>query len=403
VKITIATLRIYIIHILFLEGFTRSLVITILPFFFISKFPIWENTNNSLGFAIACYPLGSMFFSTTIGRLSDKIGRNRALCLSSLIVSMSFFLVTIGIILKNKYYFFSGLFLSGSSASTVVVSKSLICDVSSQVKRIFNLSSLEIGAGIGWLMGPLVGSLFYQYAYKSALIKSLPFILCFWLYLTLFLTQYILFYRVKPINSYAKKKHLNKFKCTAMLKYVIFLWISYALATEIFIHLFTTFLLKKHLFSALSAGKLISFMGGFYIFVTLTIVMPTIKNIKRPLLVVTNSVLIQGISTLFVVLSQSTIGLYISTCLFVIGQAYSVPACVALLSSQVTTAHRGKLIGICYSLQSIGILVAGIIVLPMFALSNNLPFFMSSFLYYICFVIALLLIWKSKASYNDLL
>lgn len=382
------SLRIYFIFILFLNSFSRATTITILPFFFIGQTPVWPNDVNLIGIAIACYPLGSILFSSLIGRVSDLNNRHYILRLSICIVIISYIFVIMGIIFKNKLCFFMGLFLSGISESSVVISKSIICDISSNIKKIFNLTSLEIGAGCGWFLGPLLGAILYMYGYDANNMKWFPFGLIGIGYGVLFIVEFL--FKGRANSSFSQEKGA-KVDLIKKLPLVFLVWICYVFACEIFIHLLSIYLVKIHLFNIISAGQLFSLMGLIHLLVTIFVAMPMVKNVSNPKKIIQFSYLLQALSVLLFLSAKTTILLGIGSGLFVVGQSFSVPSSIALLSSYTKSSYRGMVIGVSYTLQSIAVVFVGLVILPSIIYSINVPYIISICLFLMGFLMVLLL------------
>ncbi|KTD41422.1 transporter of the major facilitator superfamily (MFS) [Legionella parisiensis] len=358
---------------------SRSLSITIIPFFFIGNHSLWQGNSTAIGYAIASYPLGSLIFSMLVGRQYDAYAPKKVLQLTVIGVILANLLIIYAIRMEDQYIFFFGLFLTGLGESTAVVSKAIVCSISEQSKKIFNLATLEIGAGSGWLIGPLLGAMTYEFSFIHQVLRGLPYfiLLIFYLCLMVVIVKVAI---PMTANKHQDIKSSQKPKSMMKIWLPLLIWCLYIFGTEIFTHLLTVFMIQQKSIDLVKIGTIVSYMGMIYVLLSIFVVITKIIALKVPSQVLIFSHLTLFIASILLIWKREHT-VYISVALFAIGQVFAMPAGIALLESQVVSEHRGLIIGFASTFMALSILCVGLFVAPLMSIELSLPFKISGGLF----------------------
>lgn len=107
-----------------------------------------------VGIIIATFSLFQFLFSPILGRLSDKYGRKPVLILSSLLNSMSYFLIFFS---QHIWFLFLARILAGIGSANISVAQAYIADTSTSHERTKKLGFIGAAFGLGFIVGPLLG------------------------------------------------------------------------------------------------------------------------------------------------------------------------------------------------------------------------------------------------------
>lgn len=121
-------------------------------------------TDVLIGLLTMVYPLGQVFASPLIGRLSDKFGRKRALLLS---VGGTFAsLLTLGFARSLPVIFLSRL-LDGLTGGNITVAQSYVSDFTDEKSRARNLGLIGAAFGLGFIVGPAFGGFLSRFGFAA--------------------------------------------------------------------------------------------------------------------------------------------------------------------------------------------------------------------------------------------
>ncbi|WP_058520440.1 MFS transporter [Legionella tucsonensis] len=184
--------------------------------------------------------------------------------------------------------------MTGLGESTAVVSKAIICSIGEQSKKIFNLATLDIGAGIGWLIGPLLGAMTYEFSFIHQVLRGLPYFILLISYLCLMV---VIVKVAIPMtaNKHQDIKSSKKPKSMMKIWLPLLIWCLYIFGTEIFTHLLTVFMIQQKSIDLVKIGTIVSSMGMIYVLLSIFVVITKIIALKVP-----SQVLILSHLTLFV-------------------------------------------------------------------------------------------------------
>ncbi|MDD3646487.1 MAG: MFS transporter [Candidatus Gracilibacteria bacterium] len=360
----------------FLDIVGLGIVLPVLPFivegFGFSEFYV--------GVTFAIFSLGMFIGGLIFGRLSDKIGRNKAL-------EMTIFLNVIGYILfafsHNLYLFLFARFVGGLGASGMAVGQSYIADISDNSNRTSNMGLIGAMFGIGFLIGPVIGG-FLSSKFGWNILGILSGFVAF---LNLLLVIFFL-PKITKSEIQAKKedelylKQTLKGKLQNLDKNILVLFIISFITALGFSSMQSTFaLIMQDRFQIDSKG--VGYLFGFIGVVAIIYQGKLIKIVRRYF--IEKQMLIFGfifLSLSFFLMSINNYyyAVFLIIFMFPIGYGTINPTTSALLSKLAPT-HIGKTLGINTSMQSIGNIIGPFLSGALYIKWSGLPYVISSVLF----------------------
>ncbi|WP_116963747.1 MFS transporter [Fastidiosibacter lacustris] len=143
------------------------------PFFNIDT--IDSVRNFYYGLSMALWPLGIFLGSAIIGKLSDIHGRKLIILVSLLGTAVAYLLSVIALNCQSLMIFMLSRFICGFFGGSFGIAQAVILDISSDEKRIKNLSLITLSASIGFVLGPLITTVVGLLAQTEYQAINLPF------------------------------------------------------------------------------------------------------------------------------------------------------------------------------------------------------------------------------------
>lgn len=150
-----------------------------------------------VGFTIASFSLFQFIFAPILGRFSDKYGRRPVLILSSILNSISYFLI---FLFPQIWVLFFARMMAGIGSANISVAQAYIADSSTTHERTKALGMMGAIFGLGFIVGPLLGgAVSRQFSISAAFI--IPAVLSF--------INAILIFVILPESNKVLKKHIK--------------------------------------------------------------------------------------------------------------------------------------------------------------------------------------------------
>lgn len=150
-----------------------------------------------VGVVISIFSLFQFLFSPIIGRLSDKYGRKPMLLVTSLINSVSYFLIffsqTMGIILLARI-------VAGIGSANISVAQAYVADSSKSHERTKKMALIGAAFGLGFIVGPFLGGV-VSHKFGPGAPFLIPAILS--------LINSVLIFTVLPESNKTLQKHIK--------------------------------------------------------------------------------------------------------------------------------------------------------------------------------------------------
>jgi DHA1 family tetracycline resistance protein-like MFS transporter len=160
-----------------------------------------------LGLSFLLFPLAAFFGSSFMGDLSDVYGRRKIIILCMGGLTVSFFLMAVGVELVDISVLLVGRALSGLMAGSQPIAQAAIIDTSTPETKGRNLAYMTVVLSSGIVIGPLIGGIFSDSSLVRFFTLSTPFYLA--AALALVTTVWLAFSFPETLAKKAKGKTLN--------------------------------------------------------------------------------------------------------------------------------------------------------------------------------------------------
>ncbi|TFG82865.1 MAG: MFS transporter, partial [Erysipelotrichales bacterium] len=142
--------------IVFVDMLGFGFILPLMPFIAIS----YGLNSFFVGLLLAAYPVGQVFGTPVLGRLSDRYGRKPILFISVLGTFVS--LLVLGFT-KTIVLIFASRLIDGLTGGNISIAQSYISDVTSEKDRAKGLGLIGAAFGLGFIFGPAIGGYLSQY------------------------------------------------------------------------------------------------------------------------------------------------------------------------------------------------------------------------------------------------
>jgi len=116
-----------------------------------------------IGLLLAAYPIGQVFGTPILGRLSDRFGRRPLLLIS---VTGTFISLLLLGLTKTIILIFVSRLADGLTGGNISIAQSYIADVTTPENRAKGLGMIGAAFGLGFIFGPAMGGFLSQYGYQ---------------------------------------------------------------------------------------------------------------------------------------------------------------------------------------------------------------------------------------------
>lgn len=220
-----------------------------------------------LGWLSAAYPIAQFICAPILGQISDRVGRKKALILSTTGSFAAFLLFAIGIIYKNIPLLFFARIIDGATGGNVSVAQAVITDISSIERRAKNLGLIGAAFGLGFILGPFIGGRLSDSTSVSWFGATTPFYFVAFLtfvniiWLMKFLPETIKERSQEPINYTRPFKNVAKAFTYPGLRSIIPALFLFTAGYAFFITFFAVVLVKKYEVTQAYVGDYFAYFG----------------------------------------------------------------------------------------------------------------------------------------------
>jgi len=352
-----------------------------------------ENTRNLLyGLILGGFSLCQFIGAPVMGAVSDRVGRKKALLFMFIINGIGALMFAGAIVVKNLWLLFFSRFLPGIFGSSLMITQTILADVSTKETKAKNFGIVGVAFGLGFIFGPIVGALLgkISYAVPFAAAGLLTFLngLVMWLLLPETLKTKSKT-KINLLSGFINlKKAFSKPKLKHIFWVVFFLNVGFALFTQFF----QVYLIKIFNFDQREIGYMFAWLG-IWIAISQGGILRPLSNRYAPAKILKWVMPLFAFSYLLVALPKDPIilGLFLIT--IAVFQGLTFPNTLAIISNLADEDIQGETIGINQSVQSFAYGFPPI--LASFTLSINLYFpnwfgFISTLIAFVIFYVAFL-------------
>ncbi|MBI2421159.1 MAG: MFS transporter [Candidatus Levybacteria bacterium] len=327
-----------------------------------------------VGAIIASFSLFQFIFAPILGRFSDKYGRRPVLILSSILNSISYFLV---FFFPQIWVLFAARMLAGIGSANISVAQAYIADSSSAHERTKTLGMMGAIFGLGFIVGPLLGGVVSQ-AFSISAAFVIPAILSF--------INAILIYLILPESNKTLQKHIKieLFNLAVMrevmkpknIAFLLLLFFFVNFALSLIIGVFSLLGQEKFGWTESQNGMYFGLIGASSFITQMFLIRMFIKKfseidlIKLGLLVFSISIAIMGLSPfawLMIVVGLST---PFAVSLIMVNTQ-------SLISLESKAEEQGIVLGVAQSVGSLGMIFGPLIGGTIGSFNLSVPFVLS--------------------------
>jgi len=254
-------------NIAFLDLFGFGIILPIFaPLFFdeanVLGLTLSENTRNLLyGIILGGFSLCQFLGAPVMGAVSDRVGRKKALLFMFIINGIGALCFAWSILTQNLILLLISRFLPGLFGSSLMITQTVIADISSPETKAKNFGLIGVAFGLGFIFGPIAGAILgdIDFAVPFAVAGILTFIngIIMWYALPETLVKKATG-RVNLLSGFSNlKKAFTTPKLKQIFLVVFFLNMGFALFTQFF----QVYLIEIFSFSQREIGYMFAWIG----------------------------------------------------------------------------------------------------------------------------------------------
>jgi DHA1 family tetracycline resistance protein-like MFS transporter len=320
-----------------------------------------------VGLLLATYPIGQVFGTPILGRLSDRFGRKPILLLS---VGGTFIaLITLGHTLWLNptgaiLIIFATRLFDGLTGGNITVAQSYISDVTTPENRAKGLGMIGAAFGLGFIFGPAIGGFMSQWGYQVPALFAASLSFTNLVLITVILPESLSLETREKLRHSEKTKFSLKILKEALEKPVVgpllHSRVYYSIAHGIFQTIFALYAQKRLNLNAAQTGLVLGYVGILVVIVQVGFIGKLTKKYTETQLMRASS-LILAISYVLWALAPNLILLMIV--LIPISAASGILNTVlrSALTKAVSREEIGGILGLSSSLESMTSIVTPIL------------------------------------------
>jgi MFS family permease len=303
------------------------------------------------GALLAMYPLGQFFGSPIIGALSDRFGRKPVLMLSLTMTSACYVGIASALQWHRLDLIFVMCFVCGLAESNIAIAQSVIADVTSSEERGKYFGFSYVACSLGFVTGPLIGGLLVRhYGFAVPFWAVLGLLLATWVFIAMkfrethqragsdslgarrALTNLIHVFTDRPIRRLYLVNFLIYFGAYGYFRVILIYWVD---EWNMPVDRSTMF------YSYVSMACLLSNL----------LIMPKLPALMSMKTLTIGAALLGGMLLIVVLLPRVEWSTWLTVAPAGVVIVLGLSACAALLSSQVSAARQGSVMGNNQALQ----------------------------------------------------
>jgi len=366
-----------IFFIAFLDLFGFGIILPIFaPLFFdeanILGLTLSENARNLLyGIVLGGFSLCQFLGAPVMGAVSDRVGRKKALLFMFCVNGIGALCFAWSILAQNLGLLLLSRFLPGLFGSSLMITQTVIADISSPKTKAKNFGLIGVAFGLGFIFGPIAGAILgnINFAIPFAVAGTLTFLNGAFMWFAL--PETLVKKASGRINLLSGITNLKKAFTTPKLKQIFLVVFFLNMGFALFTQFFQVYLIEIFSFSQREIGYMFAWIG-IWIAITQGGILRPIANRFSPVNILKFTIPLFALTYLLAALPTNAVWLAAALVLFSIFQGLTFPNTLAIISNLANNSVQGETIGINQSVQSFAYGFPPI--LASFTLSINLKF-----------------------------
>jgi len=310
-----------------------------------------------IGFLLASFSLAQFMGAGFLGALSDRHGRKPVLRYTVAGTLISYLVFGIGIVQASLPLLFIGRFLLGFCSGNLAVTFSAIADLSSTEYKSRNFGMVGAAFGIGFVLGPFLGGILSDSTWHPSLGYDTPFwaaamlsALNLWV-LQRYFTETLTTRRRSPLHPASGLRQIAKAFGRPELRGLFAVSFLMVFGFNFFTQFIQVYLIKRFDFGQGDIGTLFGYLG-LWIALTQGLLLRPVSARLSPAPILRVSLLLMGLAVMGMLVPNQSIFLYAILPLVSLGQGFSSPNLLSLISNRADPSVQGEILGINQSVNS---------------------------------------------------
>lgn len=352
------------------------------------------------GLVIGIFFLAWFLGAVYIAKLSDSIGRKKAILICLFGALIGYLITIIAIFSSSLWLLILGRSITGFTAGNQPIAQAAMMDASqNDTEKSRNMGFIVAGISTGLMGGPLIGGLLSDKNLLGSIANiQLPFYVASILVLfTIFLVFFYYQDVRKPNKQITFRPYelffmILKLKDKPLVLRLSGVYLSFMTANVTFYIFLTNYLSSRFDIGLFGTSMAMLIMGSTIAFSSLFLIEPILGHWGKRRTIAVISIIMAIFSLIFTT-SSSVIVCYISIAVFYLGFGVAYPTLLCLFSDSVTQEEQGWSMGITTAGFTLAAGVMSLIGGGLMALNIHFPF-------YICAFTALLAVFLMKLTWN---
>lgn len=322
-----------------------------------------------LGVAMAMAPLAQFFSSGILGQLSDRFGRKPLLLVTISGTWFGALLLIIAITQHQFYLLLAAQFISGLFSGNLAIAQAAIADMLRNKSKTSGFNYLEIGQGVGMLLGPWIGGwlLTLQHQkfamvlpyYSSLIMLSLALLGCIFYFRDTLTEDHRLQEKIDWTYHHGIKLLIHA--CSAKgVRTLLLCWAIFMLGWTFYLKFFSNFLHDVMGLNPTQISQMYAYMGVVYFVWQFGIIWPLVKRITARKWVAP-MICCVGIFMLIMGFAQTMLLLCIAMAGYMLCMSLFMPTFHTWLSNRADEHEQGSIFGVSVAIHAFVNMLSGIL------------------------------------------
>jgi DHA1 family tetracycline resistance protein-like MFS transporter len=334
---------------------TPLLLDTNLPF--MGNGATFADRSMMIGLLLASFSLAQFVGSGLLGALSDRHGRKPVLRYTIVGTMIAYLIFGAGILGTSLPLLFTGRLLLGFCSGNLAVTFSAIADLSSAEHKSRNFGMVGAAFGIGFVLGPFLGGFLSDSTWHPWLGYDTPIWAAAILsalnlgVLQRYFTETLAVPRLSPLHPASSLRQIGRAFGRPELRGLFAVSFLMVFGFNFFTQFIQIYLIKRFDFGQGDIGALFGYLG-LWIALTQGLLLRPVSARLSPAPILRISLLLMGLAVISILVPQESPFLYAILPLVSLGQGFSSPNLLSLISNKADPSVQGEILGINQSVNS---------------------------------------------------